>query len=84
MATLDELIAQVNEGIAMHQQGEDGPFSEALLQRIVGELERMRQSADYEPIYPRFVLDWPDVSAELGKALMRSAYERSQALKRRA
>ena len=83
MITLDELVAKVDAAIAAHQNGGAAPFSASMLRTMRAELENMRISAMFNPTYTRFVLDWPDASGELGKALIAAAYARQKTLKRR-
>jgi len=82
MTSLDQLIDQVEAAIAAHHRGETAPFSARLLGAVHEELDHMRTSDAFDPTYARFVLDWPDASSALGKALMDAAYARHKALRR--
>ncbi|OHC98557.1 MAG: hypothetical protein A2885_16965 [Sphingopyxis sp. RIFCSPHIGHO2_01_FULL_65_24] len=83
MATIDEAVAQVKDAIEKHATFGAGQFSPAVLKTVLSELNRMKSSATFAPTYPRFILDWEDVSGSLGKVLVEVAYQRQQSLKRR-
>jgi hypothetical protein len=82
MNALDKLVGEVDAAIAAHERKEAAPFSAVMLKKVRSELNYMRESGAFVPSYPRFVLDWPDVSSDLGKALMNAAHHRGEALKR--
>jgi len=44
---------------------------------VLIELSRMETSAEFEPSYLRFLLDWEDWSGPVGKLLSELAYHRS-------
>lgn len=74
---IEESVCLVEQRIEDHQSGRDAPFSAAFLVQVRNELRTMTQDPDYEPKYPRFLLDWPDETG-LKAMLMDLAYRFSR------
>jgi len=70
---IEEAVSAVERCIADHQSGGDPPFSAKFLVQVRDELRIMADDPEYQPKYPRFVLDWPDETG-LKAALMDLAY----------
>lgn len=69
---IDQALADVDDAISGHRRGDPtAPFSAKFLASVRTDLERMTASPQYLPSYPRFVLDWPDMSGPLGSLLMK-------------
>lgn len=83
MTDISEAIVQVEAAINVHERLGNGPFSVGVLRNALNELNRMESSAEFEPSYPRFLLDWEDSSGALGTLLSELAYHRQRAIKRR-
>ena len=81
---IDQALADVDDAIPGHRRGDPAaPFSAKFLASTKADLERMAASPQYQPVYPRFVLDWPDKSGPLGSLLMKVSEARYRATKGR-
>lgn len=79
---IDQALADVEDAIAGHRRGDPAaPFSAKFLTSVRADLEEMAASPEYQPTYPRFVLDWPDKSGPLGILLMKVSDWRYRSMK---
>jgi len=74
---LNNVYEEVLQAIEQHRKGEKAPLSLGLLLNTKKELEKMMKCMNpkiYAPIYPRFILDWPEERSELVDKLINVSY----------
>lgn len=59
----DQALKRVDLAIERHQEGQPEDLNIPVLHQVREEIEQMKTALDkskFQPIYGRFILDWPD------------------------